>query len=180
MRYQQGQELIVEESKTDPDPVTPQIVTQTKLPDKKIKEKPSNTKAAAKSVPVTKSNMQTSNNMIQRLPPAKALIASHETSQSPNLSEKTHHKESPQPALKLVFRKLSSLPKPQQGDAQVKSCGCFGTRHDVTVNCLYCGRISCSAELNIFFCPSCRYQLHEITDPVRMEWYVLTRRARMQ
>jgi hypothetical protein len=173
IRYQQGQPLLVEKSKADPEPVLPQS-TQTKVPDKKKHQtKSTNLKAAAKSDP----NVKVVENSMQKFS-VKERPASSKASIAPNksppltLSSSQVQNESPQLTHKPIFRKLSSLPKPPQGDAKVKHCDCFGTRHDVTVNCLYCGRISCSAESGITFCPCCRYQLHEKDDPVRIEWYV--------
>ncbi len=175
IRYQQGQPLIVEESKANPEPVLSQI-TQTKSTDKKQQQsKPSNLKASAKSAP----NVRAVENRLQKLsvkekPALSKAPAVHNEIPPSTPSSSQMPDETLKAAHKPIFRKLSSLPKPPQGDAKAKSCDCFGTRHDVTVNCLYCGRISCSAEIGIVFCPCCRYQLHEKDDPVRIEWYVVS------
>ncbi|GAX20850.1 hypothetical protein FisN_7Hu165 [Fistulifera solaris] len=170
IRYQQGQPLIVEEPKANPEPALSQI-TQTKSTDKKKQQsKPSNPKTYAKSAP----NVRAVENRLQKLsvkekPALSKAPAVHNEIPPSTPSSSQIPDETSKPVHKPVFRKLSSLPKPPQGDAKVKPCDCFGTRHDVTVNCLYCGRISCSAEIGIVFCPCCRYQLHEKDDPVRIE-----------
>lgn len=52
--------------------------------------------------------------------------------------------------------------QPTRGKATVV-CGCFGTKHKVLTNCLYCGRISCIEE-GYDFCPFCGYLIEEIKD----------------
>lgn len=165
LRYQRGQELIVEESKADP--VILKVVEPALDNDKKVSA-PLNTKSAAKA--------KVTERKIQKVP-LKATLPTTRKS-SPSQRNSTKQRTQPQQTQILTppkadFRKLSSLPKPPIGDAQVKSCGCFGTQHSVIVNCLYCGRISCSAEADILFCPGCRYQLHSKDDPVRIEWCVV-------
>ena len=64
-----------------------------------------------------------------------------------NKSKKSQKSEQKAPAL------------PKQGKATI-ICGCFGTTHKPLINCLYCGRISCSKE-GFGYCPFCSYLIEE-------------------
>lgn len=167
--------MIVEEAKAAPDAATLNSTNaDAVVPNKKISPI-HDKKVAAKTAPHAKKTGSINQKLPkkERPPPSNASNIKSDTSQAPSHPIKSAKQEKVQPTQQMGFRKLSSLPKPPQGDPQVKSCGCFGTQHDVTVNCLYCGRISCSAEANIVFCPHCRYQLPDKNDRVRIEWYVL-------
>merc|ERR1712238_630728 len=54
-----------------------------------------------------------------------------------------------------------NLPQNLRGKSE-KSCGCFGTIHKPLTNCLHCGRIACSYEIDNLHCVYCGFVIETI------------------
>mmetsp|Transcript_3266 Transcript_3266/g.7053 ORF Transcript_3266/g.7053 Transcript_3266/m.7053 type:complete len:317 (-) Transcript_3266:283-1233(-) len=97
----------------------------------------------------------------KKTPPPSATTASAETAGSSNSTHnETQNQSKPQSFTTQEESKEAEVVEkfhPSRGKAKI-ICGCFGTKHEVLTNCLYCGRIICKAE-GYCFCPFCGFMV---------------------
>ena len=94
-------------------------------------------------------------------PPKKAVV---KPPPPPNPPQKEEIESKPIINGEKPKESFNPVPKsrPKRGKAKIV-CGCYGTKHKVLTNCLYCGRISCIQE-GYDFCPFCGWMIEEIKD----------------
>ena len=98
-------------------------------------------------------------------PPKKALVKPPPPPPPPNPPQNKEMESKPIINGEKTNESLkNSVPKsrPKRGKAKIV-CGCYGTKHKVLTNCLFCGRISCIQE-GYDFCPFCGWMIEEIKD----------------
>ena len=179
-RYKRGEEVILS--------VPPETNNSDDKEDSKPKAKDTAVKTQQPNGRVNKNRKSNKNDALQgrrnqkqskgRLPPPpkKAVAAAAAASRSTNNNTTVQQSQPNQPQNKEIESK-PTIPngeepnesikpvqksRPKRGEAKIV-CGCYGTKHKVLTNCLYCGRISCTQE-GYDFCPFCGWMIEEIKD----------------
>jgi len=95
-------------------------------------------------------------------PPSKANAPPSITKPAPTPSKVNDSSPMPpsKPPNEPSKKGATRLTPPPRGKAPL-DCGCFGTYHQPLANCLFCGRIACTAE-GYNFCPFCGYLVEQV------------------